>query len=418
MKVVAVAGNPNCGKTSVFNLLTGGSQQVGNWPGVTVERVEGVAGLESGPARIVDLPGVYSLSATAEDERIARDFLLAGTYDLVLNVVDATNLERNLYLTTLLLELKVPVLVVLNMMDLAVKNGVSLDAGHLAGHLGVPVVKLSALERGADRELKRAIDQALAGPRTSPIQVGYPDEMERLISVWEPRLASTAVGLQADRRWLAVKLIEGDPWVRGRALSAGALAEAEIDREIGRVTGLLRDEADVIAADARYGFIHGLSADVIARAPRKTSITERIDAVALHRVLGIPLFFGVMYLLFSLTITLGGMLIDPLERLFGWLFVDGLGRLVSAAGAPPWLVVLVADGLGTGIQTVSTFVPIIGIMFLLLSILEDSGYMARAAFVMDRFMRLLGLPGKAFVPLIVGFGCTVPAILGTRTLEN
>jgi ferrous iron transport protein B len=418
VRIVAVAGNPNSGKTSIFNLLTGGNQQVGNWPGVTVEKKEGVVRLDGEAVAAVDLPGVYSLSATAEDEKIARDFLLGGGYDLVLNVVDATNLERNLYLTTLLLEMKIPVLVVLNMMDLVRRNGISLQPAHLAQHLGVPVVALSALERGAERALKLALREALSAPRSSSSRINYPNEVEELIARWQGPVGELAASLRVGARWLAVKLIEADPWVREKVLAAAALAEQDIDREIGRLASLLRDEADVIAADARYGFIHGISSDVITRAPRKARVTERIDEVALHRILGIPLFLAVMYLLFNLTITLGGRLINPVERLFRLLAVDGLGRLMEGAGAPPWLVVLTAGGLGTGIQTVATFVPIVGIMFLLLSILEDSGYMARAAFVMDRFMRLLGLPGKAFVPLIVGFGCTVPAILGTRTLEN
>jgi ferrous iron transport protein B len=416
VKTVAVAGNPNSGKTSIFNLLTGSSQQVGNWPGVTVERKEGVARLPGEQARVVDLPGVYSLSAVAEDEKAARDFLLDGSYDLVLNVVDATNLERNLYLTTLLLELRVPVLVVLNMMDLARKAGIRVNAPHLEAHLGVPVLEFSAVERGAEQALKQALLAALASSPVSGVRVSYPNEMEELIDRW--REPVSGLGLQADPRWVAVKMVEADPWVRRRVLAAGLLSPEDIERETGRLMGLLREEPDVIAAEARYGFIHGATAGVVSRARPRRSATERIDAVALHRVAGIPLFLGVMYLLFTLTITVGGRLIAPFERAFGFLFVQQLERLAAAVGAPGWLSVLLADGLGTGIQTVATFIPVVGIMFLLLSLLEDSGYMARAAFVMDRFMRQLGLPGKAFVPLIVGFGCTVPAILGTRTLEN
>ncbi len=443
---VAVAGNPNSGKTTLFNGLTGSRQRIGNWPGVTVEKKEGSVKFDAysellvspfvpspghtdiahegdvstseGTVHLVDLPGIYSIAASSEDEVIARDYLLSGEADMVVNIVDSTNLERNLYLTLQLIEMRVPVLVVLNMSDLAEKRSITIDAEHLSEHLGVPVVAVSAVQREGVRKVKEALAEALRSRKISDTAITYPDPIERQIGTWAPLLTSVAGELGAQERWVAVKLLEIDPWVTDRVVAAGAIERDEIAATISGIEAELDEEADVLLADARYGFIHGLSRDVIKRKLDRRQATNAVDRVVMNRFLGIPIFLGVMYLVFWFTISVGGAFIDFFDILFGAVFVDGFAALLDGIGSPGWLTGILAGGIGAGIQTVATFVPIIFMMFLMLALLEDSGYMARAAFVMDRFMRSIGLPGKSFVPMMVGFGCTVPAIMGTRTLES
>lgn len=441
---IALIGNPNSGKTTLFNGLTGGRQYVGNWPGVTVEKKEGVlrlgrtASMLAAPfrerpqpaasatvtlaeeeVRVVDLPGIYTLTATAEDQRVARDYLLSGAARLVVNVVDATNLERNLYLTTQLLEMRVPLLVVLTMADQLAGKGMSIDVEHLSAHLGHPVVGVNANDpRDLDR-LREAIRTEVAGsgePRSASPRVVYPNEIEEALAEWAPRLAPAVAGFPADERWAGLRILEGDGWMGERG--AALLPPEVVQETIRRVRSLLKEDVDIVIADHRYGFIHGIVRDVLTRRQTRESRTDLIDRVVTHRIFGIPIFFVAMYLVFWVTIQLGGAFIDFFDILLGTLFVDGLGALLVAAGAPGWLTSLVANGVGAGIQTVATFVPVIVMMLFMLSLLEDSGYMARAAFVMDRFMRLIGLPGRAFVPMLVGFGCTIPAILGTRVLDT
>ena len=416
--IVAVAGNPNCGKTTLFNGLTGGKQRVGNWPGVTVEKKEGSINIDDRTIRFIDLPGIYSLSAFSEDERIARDYLLSGEPDLVVNIVDATNLERNLFLTTHLIEMKIPVILILNMMDLVEKQGKRIDVELLEKLLDFPVVAVSAIDgRDIDR-VKEAIAAGLIRPKASRTVVEYPNEIEDIIQRWSPGLTKIAGAMRADRRWVALKTLEQDEWITGKVTASGALGTDDIQHSLEGVEKTLEESADVVLADYKYGFIHGVSQKVLTRPPTRISGTERADKIVMNRILGIPIFLGVMYLVFWITINLGGAFIEFFDILFGAVFVDGLGVLLGRIGTPEWLVTMAAGGVGAGIQTVATFIPIIFTMFLMLSILEDSGYMARAAFVMDRFMRLIGLPGKSFVPMIVGFGCTIPAVMATRTLEN
>ena len=443
---VALAGNPNSGKTTVFNGLTGARQRIGNWPGVTVEKKEGflsydsatdllvrpfapeqghtteahqaTAQLAGGRINIMDLPGIYSLSATAEDEIIARDYLLSGDADVVVDVVDATNLQRNLYLTLQLIEMEIPVVVVLNMMDLAHQRGLHVDADELSERLGCPVVPASAIRSDSIHNIKRTIAQAAQAPTAATVRVSYPEPIETLLADWEPRLAEVAETLHVHPRWIALKILEHDSWITDRVVASGALGLREIADSLEALDKQLGDDADIAIADAKYALIHGLSRQVSKQRMTKEALSDRIDRIALNRVLGIPIFLGVMYLVFWVAITVGGAFIDFFDILFGTIFVDGLGALIASAGAPTWLQTIVAGGLGAGVQTVATFIPVMFFMFLMLALLEDSGYMARAAFVMDRFMRRIGLPGKSFVPMMVGFGCTVPAILGTRTLES
>ena len=414
---IGVVGNPNCGKTTLFNALTGSKQRVGNWPGVTVERKTGHYRFDGAAYDVVDLPGTYSLDVTDQDvsldERIARDYVHAADADLIVNIVDASNLERNLYLTAQLIEMRQPMVVALNMMDVAASQGMRIDTTRLAEWLGCPVVPLVAVSSDGIDALKGEIALAISASPVPSAVVVYDRSLERAVAELLPRLADAAAAGGSDARWLATRLLEGDDLARH--IAAEAIPEALLDR----LHAGLSDDVDILLADGRYGFANRLSQDSVKRKTRVSrSLSDRIDRVMLNRALGIPIFLAVMYLMFMFTINIGGAFIDFFDLFTGTLVVDGLGHLMTSLGAPEWLTVFVAEGVGGGIQVVATFIPIIGFLYLFLSVLEDSGYMARAAFVMDRFMRAIGLPGKSFVPLIVGFGCNVPAIMATRTLEQ
>ncbi len=408
---IAVAGNPNCGKSALFNALTGIRQKTGNWPGVTVERKEGRCRIDAHDVVVVDLPGIYSFDAASLDEQVTRDYLLSRDADLVVNVIDAANLERNLYFSVQLLEMGVPLVVALNMMDVARKRGIGIDAGELARRLGCPVVPIVATTGEGLSELKSKM-LAVADERAAP---GFPlaldEAVEQALLKLEPLLDDAA---PSNRRWLALKLLEGE---QVDVLSDDMQQQVEdirawVAERYGKDVGLA-------IADTRFTHAHTLAREVTRHAqPVSRTFSDRIDKLVLGRWTGIPLFLAVMYLMFLFTINVGGAFIDFFDGVAGALFVDGLGELITAGGGPDWLRVLLADGAGAGLQVVATFIPIIAALYLFLSVLEDSGYMARAAFVMDRSMRAIGLPGKAFVPLIVGFGCNVPAIMATRTLEN
>lgn len=462
---IVVCGNPNSGKTTLFNGLTGSNQRVGNWPGVTVEKKEGTMMVEapslamvtgrSGPpphfkssthspspdpshsapvphtavadvgsshhhdrVQVVDLPGIYSLSATSEDEIIARDVLLQGHYDLVVNIVDAANLERNLYFTMQLIEMRVPLLVVVNMLDLAESRDIHLDPDELARRLGCPVVAIASTTRSGIAAARRAIASAIHAPCIPDPAVTYPDPIGSRIERWADQLADPDVSFDIDRRYMALRLLEGDFPIESLVEQSGVISRVELTRVRADLESELHQELDIVIADARYVSIQAISRAAVRRGPTRESMTERIDRVVMSRVLGLPIFFLAMYLVFWATVAVGSAFIDFFEIAVGAVLVDGLGSVLDTAGAPGWVTMILADGVGTGIQTVATFVPIIFMMFFMLSLLEDSGYMARAAFVMDRVMRWVGLPGKSFVPLLVGFGCTVPAISATRTLES
>ena len=430
---IGLVGNPNCGKTTLFNALTGSRQHVGNWPGVTVERKTGVFTHQGKEVEVVDLPGAYSLDAIGSsslDEQVARHYVLAHEADLIVNIVDASNLERNLYLTTQLLEMRVPLVLALNMSDVAKSKGMQVDADALARELGCPVLTLVAAKGQGVLALKDflvtqttfAVPEAMPeypAPVTAAIET-LREKLVPLMAEGQLNLAHLeAVAPQlsgkADCRWLALQALEGDEQAAAWANACGVSPEtlrAQLEED-------LNDEMDIIAADARYGFIGKAAHAAITQQNRLTrTVSDRIDQIVLNRALGIPIFLVMMYLMFMFTINLGGAFIDFFDGLAEVIFVQGFGHLLQSAGAPVWLEVLLAKGIGGGIQTVASFIPIIGFLFIFLSVLEDSGYMARAAFVMDRFMRFIGLPGKSFVPLIVGFGCNVPAVMATRTLEG
>ncbi len=417
---IAIIGNPNCGKTTLFNALTGAKQHVGNWPGVTVERKTGEYTCDGKIIQVVDLPGTYSLEASDDqvslDEKIARDYVASREADLVINIVDASNIERNLYLTSQLIEMKVPMIVVLNMMDSAERKGIKIDVGLLSKKLGCPVIPVTAASLQGIENLKTVINRSAVDKPVPSAVVNYDPILEQAIDQLSRKVTGAAAQHHCDERWLAIRLLEDDTLAKQFAGSEwtnlAKKIQASVEQEIG-------DDIDIVAADARYDFVNKLTQDCVIKLTEVSrDVSDRIDRVVLNRFLGIPVFLFVMYLMFMFTINFGTAFVDFFDQLVAAFLVDGLSVLLTNWHWPEWLIVLLTDGVGGGIQVVATFIPIVGFLFLFLSVLEDSGYMARAAFVMDRFMRLIGLPGKSFVPMIVGFGCNVPAIMATRTLES
>jgi len=410
----ALAGNPNCGKSALFNALTGIRQTTGNWPGVTVERREGRCELDGRQVRVVDLPGIYSLDADSLDERVTRDYLLSHQADIIVNVLDAANLERNLYLTVQLLEMGVPIVVALNMMDVAAKRGIEIDTAQLAERLGCPVVPVVAVSKQGITELNARALAVADGHERGGFALAHDEVVDQAVS--ELAKGFHAGGADGNARWLALKLLEDDD-------AARKLADAELLNQAAHwraaIAERTSEDADLYIADTRFGHAHALAQGAAHQRGRVgRHVSDAIDQVVLSRLWGIPLFLVVMYLMFVFTINVGGAFIDFFDGTAQALFVDGLGTLLTRLGAPDLLRLLLADGIGGGLTVVATFIPIIAGLYIFLSALEDSGYMARAAFVMDRAMRSIGLPGKAFVPLIVGFGCNVPAVMATRTLES
>ena len=414
--IICIVGNPNCGKTTLFNALTGSRQEVGNWPGVTVDKKTGRYSFEGEEVEIVDLPGIYSVtpaSNSGEDERVARDYILSGEAQAVINIVDASNLERNLYLTAQLLEMRVPMMVVVNMLDIAQNHGMQVDLNALERELGCPVVGVVASRGQGVRNLRRSISEFLKHPAVPPMKLAYGAEIDKAAADVTRELAAAGTRHPA---WCAVELLEEAPGMDAM-LPAGA--GERVAPMIERFRTGFDGEADIAIAEARYRFASEAAEKAVLREGKAgMTLTDKIDRVVLNRWLGLPIFLAVMYVMFLFTQNFGGAFIDFFDILFGGIFVDGFGTLLTNLGAPEWLKVILADGIGGGIQTVSTFIPPIFFLFFFLAILEDSGYMARAAFVMDRMMRALGLPGKAFVPLLVGFGCGVPAIMATRTMDR
>lgn len=405
---IGLIGNPNSGKTTLFNQLTGARQRVGNWAGVTVERKVGHFSTGHARVELVDLPGTYSLttiSATSSlDEQIACHYMLSGEADLVINVVDASNLTRNLWLTLQLQGLGIPCIVALNMLDIAAAQQIDINVAALEGLLGCPVVPLvSSRGQGIDL-LKQAIDDHSHQP--AHYEVRYPSEVLDQVATLYKVMPADRTAQQ--RHWLALQMLEGDIYSRSQAPEAAKILPS--------LTGL-SDKPLQIAA-ARYQAIDEIcQAVTLPHHAIPHRLSARLDSLALNRWLGLPIFLLVMYLMFFLAINLGGALQPLFEISSAAIFIHGMQWLGDALHFPLTLTLFLAQGIGGGINTVMPLVPQIGLMYLFLSLMEDSGYMARAAFVVDRLMQALGLPGKSFVPLIVGFGCNVPSVMGARTLD-
>ena len=347
---IAIAGVPNSGKTTLFNSLTGARQRVGNWPGVTVEKIEGSFPLGNIRVELVDLPGTYNLSPDTEDQKVAERVIRSGEYDLIVNVIDATNLSRNLYLTMDLLERTNQIIVLLNMLDVAEKEGIKIDIDRLSADLGVPVIPVIGVNKASVRRAVKKIEEAIE------------------------------------------HLPEHDSHVSTQEVMDTVQKYSNIDEIYSRVAREIKD--------------------------RSTNFTNRVDNIVMNRFAAIPIFMASMFVTFWFAIGLGSVFIDFFDIIGGLLFVDIPTHLLEAAGSPDWLIVMIAGGIGVGCQTVATFIPVVFFMFLALAILEDLGYMARVGVVADKFMRKIGLPGSAFIPMIVGFGCTVPAVMAARTLSN
>lgn len=416
---IAMAGNPNAGKTSLFNHLTGSRQHVGNYPGVTVEIKEGDLTHQGRRMKVVDLPGTYSLGAYSEDEIIARNFVMLERPDLVVNVVDATNLERNLYLTLQLLELGLPLVVALNMYDQVPGRGMEIDPAKLSESLALPVVPTVATRGEGSRELIEAAAVAASEGRSGLI-INYGKDVEKELEHLAQSLSKSSLPIWAPgNRWLALKLLENDENILKMLSPNGSLLQAAAEsRE--RLEQKLNDDLETIIADRRYALIRQIAARCLTRKPgseERATASDRIDAVVTHRLFGLPLFFLAMWAVFQFSFTLTDPLIEGIEVGFEWLGEAAAGVL-SAVNAPTIVSTLLTDGVIAGVGAVLVFVPNIFLLFFAISLLEDSGYMARAAFIMDRFMHSIGLHGRSFIPMLLGFGCNVPAIMATRTLDS
>lgn len=414
-RTVALVGNPNCGKTTLFNALTGARQKVGNWPGVTVERKQGYFTHAKRRIQTVDLPGIYSLHVSRDEDsvdyQIAQDYILSGQADVLINIIDAASIERGLYLTTQLLDAGIPMIVALNMIDVADQQGMHIDHTVLADSLGCPVVPIVASRGEGLGALKDVLESIIAEPATHPSQAVFADDIEQALADISEILADAGVPVS---RLMAMGVLEKDRAVLARLPEniAGQVSERAdaIDHEQAIAERLIA---------SRYQWVDSITWRAIRRDERSGHrLTEAMDKVLLNRWLAFPIFLLVNYLMFLFTIHIGSAFIDVFDIVAGAVFVELPRQGLDAIGSPAWLTTLLADGLGGGIQLVATFIPVIACLFLFLAILEDSGYMARAAFLVDRLLRSVGLPGKSFVPLIVGFGCNVPSVLAARTLSS
>ena len=413
---IALAGNPNCGKTTLFNALTGATQYVGNWPGVTVEKKEGRLKGERGVV-IQDLPGIYSLSPYTLEEVVSRNYLVNEKPDAILNIVDASNLERNLYLTTQLLEVGVPVVVALNMMDVVQKNGMQVDAKTLQKELGVPVVEMSAVTGAGVREAAAAAVKA-AQEKRLPQPRRFEGAAERAVEEAEDALRGAVPDNQL--RWWAVKAIERDEKALGAAkLPVAALKKTEaLSAQLEKT---LDDDAESIITGERYAVASAImEACASRRAAGALSASDKIDRIVTNRWLALPIFVAVMFGVYYLSVTtVGTMMTDWVnDVLFGEIIPPAIESFLVGVGCAEWLQSLVLDGIVAGVGAVLGFLPQMMVLFLLLAILEDCGYMARIAFIMDRIFRRFGLSGKSFIPMLIGTGCGVPAVMGSRTIEN
>ncbi len=416
-KQIALAGNPNCGKTTLFNRLTGSSHHVGNWPGVTVEKKAGkLKGYKD--VDLVDLPGIYALSPYTLEEVVARDYLLDQRPDAIINIVDASNIERNLYLTTQILEIGIPVVVALNMMDVVRKEGDRIDVRSLSQALGCPVVETSALRgEGTQEVIAIAVDLAQGKRKEPPIHT-FSDTVEQAINDIAALLGEAAT--ETDSRWYAIKLFERDQRIAEK-IPLSAATRTQIEIITSQCEEVLDDDSETIMTDARYELID----KIIRKSYKKANIgnvstSDKIDRILTNRILALPLFAVMMFLVYFISVsTLGAVMTDwTNDVLFGAIISPAIESFLVYVGAAAWLVSLIIDGIVAGIGAVLGFLPQMLLLFLILAFLEDCGYMARVAFIMDRLFRKFGLSGKSFIPMLIATGCGVPAIMASRTIEN
>ncbi len=412
---IALAGNPNSGKTTLFNALTGSNQYVGNWPGVTVEKKEGkLKGHDD--VIITDLPGIYSLSPYTLEEVVAREYLINERPDAILNIVDGTNLERNLYLTTQLTELGIPVVVAINMMDLVEKNDIKIDLDMLSKEMGVPFISISALKgTNVDKAAEAAVDAAKNG-KTIPMHT-FSGSVEHALAHIEEACVHNLP--EERQRWYAIKLFERDQKVLDD-LKLKKETVDHIEKDIKAVEDEMDDDSESIITNERYVYIGNLLKGIYKKkGSEKLSTSDKIDKIVTSRILGLPIFALIMFGVYWLAMgPLGTFLTDWTNDVFGGWLTDGAAALMESLGVSEWLVSLVSDGIVGGVGAVLGFVPQMIVLFLMLCILEDVGYMARVAFVMDRIFRKFGLSGKSFIPMLIGSGCGVPGVMATRTIEN
>ena len=415
---IALAGNPNCGKTTMFNALTGANQYVGNWPGVTVEKKEGkLKSSKSGEEIIItDLPGVYSLSPYTLEEVVSRDYLVHEKPQAIINLVDATNIERNLYLTTQILEIGIPVVIALNMADLLAKSGDKIDVKKLSEIFGCEVVETSALKgTGLKEVVEKAIEAAKKNEWKNPAGI-FSGSVENAIEKVEEAIGDAVDADQ--KRWFAIKLLEKDSKVIEQ-LHLPASAMAAVNTEVTRLEKEMDDDTESIITDERYTYIGSVIDRAVKKSGKKLSTSDKIDKIVTNRILGIPIFAAVMWFVYYICVsTLGTMGTDWANDTFGGGIQEWAGAALAAAGASDFIQSLVVDGILGGLFAVFGFLPQMALLFLMLSILEDCGYMVRIAFVMDRVFRHFGLSGKSFIPLLIASGCGIPGIMASKTIEN
>ena len=411
---IALAGNPNCGKTTLFNALTGATQYVGNWPGVTVEKKEGkLKGHKD--VIIADLPGIYSLSPYSLEEVVARNYLINEKPDAILNIIDGTNLERNLYLSTQLMELGIPVVMAVNMMDLVRKNGDQINIKKLAEKLGCQVVEISALKgNGIDKAAQMAVDLAKSGKKTPAVH-NFSDSVERVLDQIEDKLDASVPAEQ--RRYFAIKLLERDSKITDQLSKV-----PDVTEEINAIEKEMDDDTESIITNERYVYISSIIGDCLKKkvASGKMTISDKIDRVVTNRILALPIFAVVMWFVYYISVTTVGTIVTDWTNdvLFGEIVPPAVEGFLNAVGCADWLQGLILDGIVAGVGAVLGFVPQMIVLFFFLAILEDCGYMARVAFIMDRIFRKFGLSGKAFIPMLISSGCGIPGVMATRTIES
>ena len=412
---IALAGNPNCGKTTMFNNLTGANQYVGNWPGVTVEKKEGkLKGKKD--VIITDLPGIYSLSPYTLEEVVSRDYILNEHPDVIVNLVDATNIERNLYLTTQLIETGVPVVIALNMADLLEKREIKIDTERLSMVLGCPIIETSALKGDG---LNKLMEEAIRTANTKEVELPadiFSADLEKAIENVKQQLPASIT--EDKKRWYAVKLLENDSKVSG-SMSLGTAARSVVEDARKALESKHDNDMESIVTDERYQFIQKVVKTTVKKAKGKLTVSDRIDQIVTNRILGIPIFIAVMFIVYYISVsTVGTFVTDWTNDVFVVAIQDAVSGFLKSLGASEMILSLVVDGIVGGLGAVLGFVPQMAILFLFLSILEDCGYMVRIAFVMDRVFRHFGLSGKSFIPLLISSGCGIPGIMASRTIEQ